>query len=170
MAAPSDSQLLIGLGSGAFPAQHLPQAVRLLRGQFGELRLSTFYRTRPLGDPRQPAYVNGVVSARTSLSLAAVRAALRAIEAQCGRVREPSARRTAPPTLDLDLLAMGDQVLVGEDLPAADLLERDFCLIPAAELLPDWVHPVLGKPLRTLAVERFPQRPNILGMVAFRLG
>ncbi len=168
MAAPADIQLLIGLGSNVAPATHVPRAIGLLRDVFGDLRLSTFYHTRPLGDPRQSPYVNGVISARTSLSLAAVRAALRAIETRCGRVRGPGARPTLA-TLDLDLLAAGDHVLAEERLPSPDLLERDFCLIPAAELLPDWVHPVLGKTLRTLAVERFPQRPNILGVVALRL-
>jgi 2-amino-4-hydroxy-6-hydroxymethyldihydropteridine diphosphokinase len=164
MSALPGTQLLIGLGSGAAPTQYLPQAIRLLRERFGEVRLSTFYRTRPMGDPRQAPYVNGVAVALTTLSLADTRAALRAIEAQCGRVRGPRARPAAP-TVDLDLLAMGSQVLANEDLPAAELLERDFCLIPAAELLPDWVHPGVGRTLRQLAAERFPRPTHILGPV-----
>ena len=166
MIASSDTQLLIGVGSNVDPARYVPQAIRLVRETFSVVRLSTLYHTRPLGDPRQPAYVNGVIAAVTRLPIAATRAALRAIEYQCGRVRDPG-QRSAARTMDLDLLAFGDAVLPDEDLPAPELLERDFCLIPAAEVLPDWVHPLLGKPLRTLAAERFPQRPNILGPVAF---
>jgi 2-amino-4-hydroxy-6-hydroxymethyldihydropteridine diphosphokinase len=169
MTIPSDTQLLIGLGSNADPARHVPQAVRLLREAFGGARLSTLYHTRPLGNPHQPPYVNGVIAAVTPLSLAATRAALRAIEQQCGRSRDPG-QDGAAPTMDLDLLAFGAAVLADDHLPAPELLERDFCLVPAAEVLPDWVHPLLGKSLRTLAAERFPQRPNILHAVAFYLG
>ena len=165
MAAPPETTLLIGLGSHLRPALHLPQAIRLLRQTFVGVRLSTFYRTRPIGDPSQSPYVNGVTIAVTPLSLAATRAALRAIEAQCGRVRAPDPRHAAP-TLDLDLLAFGDTALPEEQLPAPDLLERDFCLLPAAELRPEWVHPGVGQTLRQLAAERFPRPTHILGPVA----
>jgi 2-amino-4-hydroxy-6-hydroxymethyldihydropteridine diphosphokinase len=168
MAMLPDLQLLIGLGSNLDPATHVPRAIRLLRATFGAVRLSTFYHTRPLGDPHQPPYVNGVILVGSPLPLAAARAALRAIEHQCGRVRHPGARCAAR-TLDLDLLAAGDLVLADQDLPAPGLLERDFCLIPAAELLPDWVHPTVGQPLRLLATERFPQPTHIIGPVHFAL-
>ena len=56
MKTPSETQLLIGLGSNLHPARHVPRAIRLLREAFADVRLSTFYRTRPLGDPRQPPY------------------------------------------------------------------------------------------------------------------
>lgn len=164
MTAASDTQLLIGLGSNLLPARHVPQALRLLRQTFGDLRLSTLYRTRPLGDPRQPPYVNGVIGAVTTRSLAATRAALRAIEQRCGRVRGPGAR-VAACSMDLDLLAFGDTVLPEEHLPAPELLERDFCLVPAAAVLPDWVHPGVGLTLRQLAAARFPSPTHILGPV-----
>jgi 2-amino-4-hydroxy-6-hydroxymethyldihydropteridine diphosphokinase len=168
MATLPNLQLLIGVGSNVDPARHVPHAVRLLRGVFGEVRLSTFYWTHPLGDPCQPPYVNGAIVAVTPLSLAHSRAALRAIEQQCGRVRDPGDRFAAR-TLDLDLLAAGNLVLAAEELPAPELLERDFCLIPAAEVLPDWVHPGVGRTLRQLAAERFPESTHMIGPVDFSL-
>jgi 2-amino-4-hydroxy-6-hydroxymethyldihydropteridine diphosphokinase len=161
--------VLVGVGSNVQPERHVPQAVKLLREALEGVVLSTFYATRPLGNRDQAPYANGVVAAFASLDLAAVRAALRHIEHQCGRVRD-ARERCASRTMDLDLLAFGDAVLPGERLPADELLERDFCLVPAAEVLPEWVHPVVGKPLRVLAAERFPQRPNILRPVGFRVG
>ncbi len=159
--------ILIGLGSNSAPRRWVPRAVHLLQDAFGAVRLSTFYLTRPLGDVAQPPYVNGVIAAATPLELPAVRAALRGIESQCGRVRDPQ-NRFAARTMDLDLLAFGSGILAAEGLPAPELLERDFCLVPAAELLPSWVHPVARRSLAELAAERFPERPNILGPVGFR--
>jgi 2-amino-4-hydroxy-6-hydroxymethyldihydropteridine diphosphokinase len=160
--------ILIGVGSNLQPRRHVPRALRLLRETFGSLTCSTFYRTRPLGRPDQPPYANGVAVAATCLALPAVRAALRAIEYECGRVRDQQ-EHFAARTMDLDLLAFGEAVLPDQNLPAAELLERDFCLVPAAEVLPEWLHPVLGRPLRQLAAERFPTCPNILGPVPFRV-
>ncbi len=154
--------ILIGLGSNTAPGRWVPQALRRLRVPFPDLRVSTLYLTRPLGEADQPPYVNGVLAASTALALPAVRAVLRAVEADCGRRRDPQ-RRFAPRTMDLDLLAYGDRVEPAEDLPARELLERDFCLVPAAEVQPDWVHPLEGRALADLARERFPSCPNILG-------
>jgi len=169
MDSSSQTAILIGVGSNAAPECWVPAAVRLVRDAFGAVRLSTFYLTRPLGDPAQPPYVNGVIAASTALALPGVRAALRGIESRCGRVRDPQ-KRFAARTMDLDLLTFGNAVLAAEGLPAAELLERDFCLLPAAELWPDWVHPTIGRTLRQLATERFPQRPNILGPAGFHVG
>ena len=58
--------------------------------------------------------------------------------------------------MDLDLLAYGDEALPEEGLPDGDLLERDFVLVPAAELWPAWRHPVAGRSLAELAAELFP--------------
>ena len=161
--------ILVGLGSNTAPARWVPRALRLLRVSFPDLRASTLYLTRPLGDPDQPAYVNGVLAATTPLALPAVRAVLRAVEAACGRVRDPQ-RRLAPRPMDLDLLAYDERVEPAEDLPARELLERDFCLVPAAEILPDWVHPLAGRTLLDLARERFPSCPNILAPADIALG
>ena len=49
-------------------------------------------------------------------------------------------------TLDLDLLAYGDEVRAGAvNLPHPRLQDRDFVLAPLADLAPDWRHPTLGK-------------------------
>jgi 7,8-dihydro-6-hydroxymethylpterin-pyrophosphokinase len=87
---------------------------------------------------------------------------LSGIEDRAGRVRDPD-NRFAGRTLDLDLLLCGTTIDSGLDLPSVDLLERVFVLVPAAELMPDLVHPVLRRTLSDLAAERFP--PPYAGMV-----
>lgn len=165
---PAAVSVLLGLGSNLAPERHLPFALRELRARFAAVRVSTIHWTRPLRGLDQPRYANGVVAARTGLLPCQVKKALREIEDRAGRERQPG-MAYASRTLDLDLLAYGDGVVPELGLPDGDLLERDFVLLPAAELWPDWRHPVLGRTLAELAAERFPVPPHILGPVEFPL-
>ena len=65
------------------------------------------------------------------------------IENEAGRTREI---HWGPRTLDLDLIFYDRSVISDADLtvPHPDMQNRDFVLRPAAELMPDYVHPVLG--------------------------
>jgi 2-amino-4-hydroxy-6-hydroxymethyldihydropteridine diphosphokinase len=154
--------ILIGVGANVDPERNVRAAWRRLRRHWPGLRASTFYWTRPIGGRRpQPPYLNGVFAAEAADGPAAVRAVLAAAERAAGRVRDP-ADRCAPRPLDLDLLLYGDLVDPAENLPAAELLERDFVLLPAAELLPAFQHPAARAALRELAQARFPRPVTIL--------
>lgn len=161
--------VLIGLGSNLCPEVHVPFALRELRARFTEARVSTIYWTRPLKGLDQPPYANGVVAATTLLLPCQVKRALRELEDRAGRERQPG-QSHAPRTLDLDLLAYGDSPVPELGLPDEELVERDFVLLPAAELHPGWRHPLLGRTLAELARELFPMPPNIIGPVTFPLG
>ena len=71
------------------------------------------------------------------------------IENEAGRTREI---HWGPRTLDLDLIFYDRAVISDPDLviPHPDMHNRDFVLRPAAELMPDYVHPVLGVRVREL--------------------
>jgi 2-amino-4-hydroxy-6-hydroxymethyldihydropteridine diphosphokinase len=160
--------ILVGLGSNLSPETHVPMALRELRAAFAAVRVSTIHWTRPLKGLDQPPYANGVVAARTELPPHRVKATLRAIEARAGRERATEGGY-ASRTLDLDLLVYGDSPIPELGLPDDDLVERDFVLIPAAELLPDYRHPVLRKTLAELAGTLFPVPSHMLGPVDFAL-
>ena len=148
-------QVLIGLGSNIAPARHVPAAVAELERRFCDVRTSTFYRTAPLRGRHQPPYVNGILAAATELAPPRLLAVLHEVEAGQSRRRDPADPYTAR-TIDLDLLTYGDLVDAALKLPAPDLVARDFVLVPAAELMPAWVHPRLGSTLAELARRRFP--------------
>ena len=75
---------------------------------------------------------------------------LQEIERDLGRKREdPWGDRT----MDIDILYFGDQKIENERLsvPHPFIADRRFVLVPLAELLPDFRHPLSGKtPLEML--------------------
>jgi len=158
--------ILIGVGSNLRPETHVPMALRELRLAFTDLRVSTIHWTIPLKGLDQPRYANGVVAARTPLPAPTVKRALREIENRAGR-RRADEHAYASRTLDLDLLVHGAEPNAQLGLPDRDLLERDFVLLPAAELLPDFRHPVLGSTLAELAQQLFPEPTHLLDPVDF---
>jgi 2-amino-4-hydroxy-6-hydroxymethyldihydropteridine diphosphokinase len=147
---------VIALGSnlpGEFGSSRdlLDAAVAALPGAgFSVARASRWWRASAWPEPTDPDYLNGVVLVETALGPDAALEALRGIEARFGRVRTFA---NAPRTLDLDLIALGRQVIDNADLklphPRAHL--RRFVMGPLAEIAPDWRHPVLGRTARDLA-------------------
>lgn len=106
---------------------------------------SPLYRSPAWPDPADPPFVNAVASIETRLEPMALLAALHALEAGFGRSRGV---KNAPRTLDLDLLAYGEERADGTDgpeLPHPRLHERDFVLAPLCDIAPGWRHPVSGR-------------------------
>ena len=106
-------------------------------------RMSSLYRTAPVGITEQPEFVNAVAQLETNLAPEALLDALLDIEQRFGRIR---AERNGPRTLDLDLLLYGDQFvsLPRLTLPHPRLHLRAFVLYPLAEIAPDLKIPGRG--------------------------
>jgi 2-amino-4-hydroxy-6-hydroxymethyldihydropteridine diphosphokinase len=102
--------------------------------------VSPVYETEPVGGPRQGAFLNAVVELETELSPRALLALCRTLEQAAHRVRLV---RWGPRTLDVDVLLVGDLVVDEPDLvvPHPRLWERNFVLVPLADLAPDLVSP-----------------------------
>ena len=107
------------------------------------VRVSSYYDSEPVGDPGEPHYLNAVAELSTTLSAHRLLWNLQLIETRLGR---PRSGRAGPRVIDLDLLYYGGEVIrePGLEVPHPRLLERDFVLVPLAELDPMWVDPRLG--------------------------
>lgn len=115
------------------------------------VQISPYYRSAPVPISDQDWYVNAVAEIVTKLEPARVLEILHGIEADFGRVRTV---RNAARTLDLDLLAYGQEVRP-EDGPAPHVPHprmhlRAFVLKPLQDLAPRWCHPVTGASLSEL--------------------
>lgn len=91
--------------------------------------VSAVYETDPVGGPDQDPYLNAVVVGRTTLSGPDLLAATQAIERAWHRVRDV---RWGPRTLDVDILALGDEAIDTAELavPHPRAHERAFVLVP----------------------------------------
>lgn len=143
MTAPARAFVGLGanLGDAAAALEHaLTQLAHLPRTRL--VARSSLYRSAPV-DASGPDFVNAVCALDTELPAAELLACLHDIEAGAGRVRSTP---NAPRTLDLDLLAHGDQRCDDAtlQLPHPRAHERAFVLLPWAEIAPHAVIPGRG--------------------------
>lgn len=144
--------MAIGLGSNLEPRlRSLRTAAEALSADLAAVRASGVYETEPVGFAPQPRFLNACLIGDTGLGPEALLARLQALEREAGR--RPGGPRNGPRELDLDLLLYGDRVLAGAPpiVPHPRLHERAFVLVPLAEIVPDWVHPILEVSIAELA-------------------
>jgi 2-amino-4-hydroxy-6-hydroxymethyldihydropteridine diphosphokinase len=156
---PSWLPAYVGVGSNlADPQAQVGRALQALSRLPGSRLVvsSPLYRTRPLGEVVQPAFVNAVAGLLTRLTPEDLLAALRALELELGR--EPPRERWGPRIIDLDLLVLGRETRSTETLtlPHRGIAGRDFVLYPLADIAPDLDVPGVGRvaQLRELVANR----------------
>jgi 2-amino-4-hydroxy-6-hydroxymethyldihydropteridine diphosphokinase len=112
--------------------------------------VSSLWRTAAVGGPEQPDYINAVILVDTDLDAWALLDLAHELEEAAGRVREV---RWGPRTLDVDLLAVGDERSEDPDLtlPHPRAHQRGFVLAPWAEVEPAFVLVPAGGPRHTVA-------------------
>ncbi len=166
----NSASAIIGLGSNlssdhGSPLDILRAALGLLARDGVEIQsVSRFYATPCFPAGAGPDYVNAAALLRVTLTPKGFLSRLHDVEEALGRTR---IARWGQRTVDLDLLAFGDEVLPNQktfeywqDLPIETqserapehlivphprLQDRAFVLVPMADVAPDWVHPVMQR-------------------------
>lgn len=139
----------VGMGSNIDdPPRQLDRATAAL-ARLEATRLvvvSSYFRNPPFGPVRQPDFVNAVAALLTQLPPVELLAALQRIEREHGRGPSPGLR-WGPRVLDLDLLVFGGLRLTqsGLVLPHPGIAQRNFVLLPLAEIAPGLDVPGLGQ-------------------------
>jgi len=158
-------RVLVGLGGNLGEVGETFDVARLwLARRHRLLAASRLYRTRPVGPP-QPDFLNAVLLLEAAAGAASLLAECLVLEAEAGRDRAAELR-WGPRLLDLDLLLAEDLVHRSPSLvlPHPRLHERAFALVPAAELAPEWVHPLLGRTIGDLAHEVQRRDPDAVSL------
>lgn len=148
------------------PAETLAAAVAALAARgLSAIAVSRFFQTPCFPAGAGPDYVNAAAVLRVSdTSAIQVLSILHEVELLFGRERR---QRWGMRSLDIDLLAMGKQVLPDATtqqawrdlpperqirmapeqliLPHPRLQDRAFVLVPLADVAPDWRHPLLQR-------------------------
>ncbi len=130
----------IGLGSNLdHPAMQIHEAVDRIAHIPGILvkKVSSLYRSKPMGLQDQPDFINAVAEIHTNLSAEALLNFLQRIEIAQKRIR--SGKHWGPRTIDLDILLFGNDVIKvnGLHIPHPGLSEREFVVYPLAEIAPN---------------------------------
>lgn len=145
-------QAYIALGSNMGDKKaYLDQAVEKLKNHplCQVIKVADYIQTEPYGGVEQDVFLNSALELRTLLMPQELLALLNQIEAEAGRVRTI---HWGPRTLDLDILFYDDCVIDTPSLtiPHIDLQNRDFVLVPMAQIAPYFRHPILGYTMEQL--------------------
>ncbi len=146
------------------PRETVVAAIDRIAQIFGEIAPSRLYATPAFPDGSGPDYVNAALRLTSDLPARDILTQLHKVEAEFARLRQ---LRWGARTLDVDLIAVGDEVWPDAPthdawralsatqqqqqtpqeliLPHPRLQDRAFVLVPLADVAAQWRHPILGQ-------------------------
>jgi len=128
---------VVALGANiGSPQEQLDIAISLLKESTDVIAVSTYFKTKPVGGPEQPDYLNAVCILASELPALELLSLLHGIEKSLGRERS---EHWGPRTIDLDLIQYGSLLSSADELslPHPRAHERRFVLEPWAQIEPD---------------------------------
>lgn len=133
---------------------YMDMAIEMLKADsdFRNIVCSSRITTKPYGGVEQEDFLNGAIKVETLLAPEELLGRLHEIEAKADRKREI---HWGPRTLDLDILFYEEDIISSPTLtvPHIDMENRDFVLVPLAELAFWKRHPVTGKTVGAMLAE-----------------
>jgi len=125
--------------------KNLTDALSLLEKEGVEvISVSSLYETQPVDLPSQPWFYNQVVEVKSNVNPKLLLELIKKIEKKMGREYHVN---KGPRVIDMDILLAEDTVVQTKELiiPHPRMEERNFVLVPFAEISPDTVHPMLDE-------------------------
>jgi len=159
-------RVVLGLGSNMGDSRKaFSECLHALAAEGRFIAVSRLWCTRAVGPP-QPDYLNAAALIEWAAGPRDLLARCLELEAATGRDRSAEAR-WGPRVLDIDLLLAESVVCRGPmlTLPHPRMHELRFAIEPAAEVAPDWTHPLLGRTVLELAEDARKREPDAINEV-----
>ncbi len=147
------AKVVLILGGNLGDRQELiNRAVKSISGKNRLIVKSALYETQAWGNVAHGNFLNQIIQIETLLSPGKLLKQIQQIETELGRNRTII---WGDRTMDIDILYFGEEVIDTAELtiPHSFIQDRRFVLVPLTEILPDMIHPTLGKSHRTLLEE-----------------
>ncbi len=145
-------------------AWNLARAVGLLAGGVDVVRRAPIYESKPVGNISQPDFYNTAVEIQTGMTPGELLAFIKTVEREVGRT--PS-EHWGPREIDIDIIFYDSLVHTepGLIIPHSHTPERDFVLMPLADIAPGAIHPSLGKTVSELLAELPADKRSVMAKV-----
>lgn len=153
-------------GNGSTIDEDIVTVVDYISERLGRIiASSSVYRTPPYGFESDRDFLNQVLVVETSLTPYVFLKTIWGIESSYGRERGDDGAEAAKwearkrgergyfsRNMDIDILFWNDEIISTDLLaiPHPSMCEREFVMKPLAELLPDFVHPVIGRKIKDI--------------------
>lgn len=123
------NRVVIGVGSNIRPEENIRRAKAAIQSAHELVKVSSFVQTEPLGFKEQGIFTNGAFLVNTDMDSDELKAWLKNVENNLGRVKFDN--KYGPRTIDLDILVWNGEVVDDE------VNERAFLRESIHELLPE---------------------------------
>ena len=144
--------LLIG-GNIGNRKENLEKATHLIEAECGNiLSSSAVYETEAWGKTDQQSFYNQAILVATNFKAHELLTKVLLVEELMGRKR---VEKYGPRIIDIDILFFNDEIINEPNLiiPHPEIHKRLFALIPLHEIAPEFLHPILKKPIEILIKE-----------------
>ena len=103
---------IVAVGSNIDAETHIKQAFEQLKKIDTQVNSATLLRTKPVGFTEQADFINTAFSFTCTLNATDLKAYLKNIETQLGRVR--TSNKNGPRTIDLDIVKIDNDIVDGD--------------------------------------------------------
>ncbi|MGQ9664487.1 MAG: 2-amino-4-hydroxy-6-hydroxymethyldihydropteridine diphosphokinase [bacterium] len=141
--------LLIGTNIGNLK-ENLENALdQLNRNNIKIIKRSKIYKTKPWGKTDQPDFLNIAVEVETSFTPEVLLKKIKEIEKE---MKRETVEKWGPRIIDIDILFYGSSQINQSDLiiPHSQFFNRQFAIVPLADIAPDFVPPFSQKKVKEL--------------------
>ncbi len=124
------------------------QAISLISENCGSIsQKSRLYESKAWGFEAKELFLNQVVEIKTKLTATALLKETQTIEKKIGRKEKTKEDNYNSRLIDIDILFFNSEIIETKELsvPHPRMHLRNFTLLPLNEIIPDFIHPGLGK-------------------------